>query len=288
MIKVDLVMWTKNGEKTLPLVLKRINRVIPATYTNERVIVDDHSIDNTREIAKSFGWNVIFNEGKGIADAANTALKYVVSEYFISFEQDLLLALDWWKKIPRYLTLPNVVIASGIRLPYKPLALKKVQEYVMERYQRSEKAESFFYGKTLDNTIYKTEIIKQLGGFPKLSISAGIDTVLAHRIHMKGFRWVVDYNVRSTHLREGLKDELDHYYWYGTCAPTLEHILYNRSCNLKGMALRAFFSPVRGFHIAIKKRVPEAIYIYPLIRFSVFSGFLAGRNFMSQDAVFTH
>jgi len=83
-------MWTKNGANTLPSVLKRINEVIPGEFVGQKIIVDDKSTDNTREIAKTFGWTVVFNEGTGISDGVNTALKHVSSEYFISFEQDLL------------------------------------------------------------------------------------------------------------------------------------------------------------------------------------------------------
>ena len=74
-MKVDLVMWTLNGEKTLPLVLSRINEVIPKDIVNQKLIVDDGSNDKTVAIARKYGWNVIKNEGKGISDAANTALK---------------------------------------------------------------------------------------------------------------------------------------------------------------------------------------------------------------------
>ena len=125
--KIDLVMWTKNGAETLPIVLKRINEVIPSEFVDNRVIVDDKSMDDTRNIAEACGWNVVFNEGRGISDSANTALKHVSSEYFISFEQDLFLASDWWRRVPRLLMDPKVAVASGIRLSNQPLALRKLQ-----------------------------------------------------------------------------------------------------------------------------------------------------------------
>jgi glycosyltransferase involved in cell wall biosynthesis len=272
-------MWTKNGANILPLVLKQISEVIPPEFINKRVIVDDQSTDNTREIAKSFGWDVVSNEGKGISDATNTALKHVTSEYFISFEQDLLLARDWWQKIPQHLSDPEVAIASGLRLPNQPLALREIEEYAIERYKRREKdIESFLCGKTLDNTIYKTKVMRQIGGFPKLSISAGVDNVLALRVNLNQFKWKVDYTVKSIHLRKGLRDELAHYYWYGTCSDTLGPLLFKRYANMRPLILRLFFSPLRGLHIAIKKKAPQAVYIYPLIRFVGFKGIFDGRR----------
>ena len=270
-------MWTLNGAETLPFVLKRIGEVIPKSSVNKRVIIDDGSSDNTRETAHSFGWQVISNEGRGISDGANTALKHVESEWFASFEQDLLLSKDWWRRMPAHLNHPRVVVASGIRLPNQPLALRKIQEYVIDRYQRrSTGLESFLYGKTLDNTIYKTEAIKSLGGFPKLSVSAGVDNILAKQISLHGLDWKVDFAVKSTHLRKGLKQELSHYYWYGICSVSLDPLLFRRNVNLNAMILRFLFSPMRGLEIAIKKTSVIAVVYYPLLRFAILKGVIDG------------
>ena len=135
MEKVDLVMWTKNGAETLPSVLTRISEIIPDRSVNEKIVVDDRSSDHTRKIAESFGWTVVFNEGKGISDGANTALKHVTAEYFISFEQDLLLARCWWDKIPPYLNNPKVAAASGMRFADKPVGVNRLQKYVAKKYR---------------------------------------------------------------------------------------------------------------------------------------------------------
>lgn len=273
--KVDLVMWTKNGAETLPIVLKRIGEVIPDEFINNRLIIDDYSIDDTCEIAKSFGWQIIFNKGKGISDGANTALKYVNTERFISVEQDLLLAKDWWINVPPMLEKDKVAVASGVRVPDKPFALKKLQEYTTEVYRlKTQKNASFFYGKTLDNTIYKTAIIKQVGGFPKLRVNAGVDNVLAKKLHDNGYIWEVNFNVKSIHLRQGLMDELKHYYWYGTCRRELSQQLDERGDKLINVLLRTGFSPIRGLQVAYKQKCWQIAYIYPMIRLAAFLGIL--------------
>jgi glycosyltransferase involved in cell wall biosynthesis len=277
--KVDLVMWTKNGAQTLPLVLRRIGQVIPSRYVAKRIIVDDKSEDGTCKIAERFGWQVMGNRGSGISDGANTALEHVAADYFVSFEQDLLLASDWWEKVPPYLLNDKIAAASGIRLPSRPVDLKKTIEYAMERYQKKQTdGEAFFIGKTLDNTIYKTRIVREVGGFPKLSIPAGIDNVLAQRFDQSGFRWRVDYTVKSVHLRNGLRDELKHDYWYGTCFNILVPLLSKKNLNIKPMVLRLLFSPIRGLDIAFKKKAPTAVVIYPLTRLAMLRGVVAGRK----------
>jgi glycosyltransferase involved in cell wall biosynthesis len=286
--KVDLVMWTKNGSQTLPLVLQRIGKVIPNKLVNSRIIVDDQSSDNTREIAETFGWKVYYNEGSGISDGANTALKHVTSEYFISFEQDLLLASDWWNKIPPLLANPKVAAASGMRFADKPIGTKKLQQYVAKKYRgetnisswlRSRQMAAFTLGKTLDNTIYKTRIIRGLNGFPKMPVNAGVDTILAYKLEKEGYHWIVDYNMQSIHLRTGLKQELSHQYWYATQLyaiwQKIEAETRQRPPITKfGIVFRFFTSPVTGLFVALKTKEPSIAYIHPLVRFFYMKGLL--------------
>ncbi len=286
--KVDLVIWTKNGAETLPLVLKRISEVIPRKSVNRRVIVDDRSTDDTRRIAESLGWDVVFNEGNGISDGANTALKHVTSEYFISFEQDLLLARDWWDKIPRSLGNPKVAVASGMRFANKPIGIRKLQQYVAKKYRGETKLESwlkgremaaFTLGKTLDNTIYRTKVVRKIGGFPLLKSSSGVDTILAYLVNQAGYYWVVDYGVQSIHFRRGLKQELEHQYWYAKQLDeiwtTIETEMNRRPPATKFSVMSKFFaSPFTGLFMAWKTREPTISYIHPLLRLYYLKGFL--------------
>jgi len=291
-------MWTKNGEKTLPFVLKRISQVIPDEFVGNRVIADDQSDDGTVEIAKSLGWTVVPNEGTGISKGANITLKHVTSEYFISFEQDLLLSPEWWKKIPAYIENPEVAAASGMRFANKPVGVKKLQQYVAKKYRgetgiaswlRTRKPAAFTLGKTLDNTIYKTKVIKKLGGFPKMYVNAGVDSVLAYKIGNAGYHWVVDYAVQSVHLRQGLKQELEHQYWYATQ-------LYEIWRNIKtetnrpppitksGIFFRFCVSPFTGLFVAFKTKEPTITYIHPLIKFYYVKGLLDASKFTTASA----
>jgi glycosyltransferase involved in cell wall biosynthesis len=286
--KVDLVMWTKNGAETLPFVLKRISEVIPIEFVNNRIIVDDHSSDETRSIAQNFGWQIVFNEGTGISDGANTALKNVESECFVSFEQDLLLARDWWGKIPNFLEDTQVAAASGMRFADKPRGVRKLQQYVAKKYRgeatlaswlRNRKTSAFTLGSTLDNTIYKTEIIKAVGGFPKMQVNAGVDSTLAYKLKQSGYSWIVDYDVQSTHIRKGLKQELQHQYWYGTQLYEIwrkieEDTNQRAPMTAYGVMYRFLISPFTGLFVALKTKEPTITYIHPLIRFYYMKGLL--------------
>jgi glycosyltransferase involved in cell wall biosynthesis len=295
--EVDLVMWTKNGSETLPSVLKRIGEAIAEEFVNSRIIVDDHSTDETHKIAKSFGWQVILNEGNGISDGANTALKHVRSEYFISFEQDLLLAGDWWKKIPPLLENLKVAAASGMRFADKPIGVRKLQQYVAKKYRgeaelaswlRTRQMAAFTLGKTLDNTIYKTQVIKSIGGFPEMRVNAGVDAVLAYKIGQAGYHWVVDYAVQSVHLRQGLKQELQHQYWYATQLCEIWKRIQTETnrpppITKSGIIYRFCISPFTGLFVAVKTKEPTITYIHPLVRFYYMKGLLEASKFTTKS-----
>jgi glycosyltransferase involved in cell wall biosynthesis len=283
---IDIVMWAKNGESTLPMVLQRINQVIPNAEVNQRILVDDNSTDRTAQIAKINGWKVIPNKGTGIGDGANTALDHVTTTYFASFEQDILLSPCWWNLICADLVKAkskslDIAAISGVRISDKPTGLRKLQEYNLKKYlQKSSDNVPYRFFKTLDNTLYKTSIIRQLGGFPRMPKSVGVDNILAAHIHDSGYAWLVDYNIVSTHLRKGLSQELNHNYWYGANYSLLHEIMKWETLTLRSQLPGLLFSPFRGLQVAIMEKNPEIIYIHPCIQLFTFRGIAAGMKNM--------
>jgi len=251
-------------------------------------VADDGSTDDTCKIAGSFGWTVVPNMGKGISDNANTALRNVSSEFFVSFEQDLLLARDWWSKIPPRLNDQKIAVASGMRFASQPEGVRKLQEYVAKKYRgegeldswlRSRQMAAFTLGKTLDNTIYRTAVMRAVGGFPQLPTSSGVDTTLAYVVSQRGYGWFVDYNVQSVHLRRGLKQELSHQYWYAKQLDEMWRKIRAETCMLPpvtriGVVSRFVMSPFTGLLMAWKTREPSIVYVHPLIRLYYLRGYL--------------
>jgi GT2 family glycosyltransferase len=268
--KVDLVMWAKNGAALLPSVLKRIDEVIPDNVVDKKIFVDDNSQDRTVLIAKNYGWQVLQNKKGGVGAGASLAFSNVTNDYFISFEQDVLLARDWWNKIPKHLEREDVAAAQGWRISNHPV-IGKIDEYSMERFRKSL--------CSIDNTIYRTKNIKELGGFPERLKYTGVDAYIHQVILNAGFKWVTDNSIISIHLRKGgLREQVKRYYLYGMDMTLLARenlfIEKNITSGLRRSASIALFSPVRGLEIAVKKNCPQAAYFYPLIRFAHLAGCL--------------
>jgi len=147
-----------------------------------------------------------------------------------------------------------------VRLPVFSKSLLKINEYSLEKARRL----GFPYFKTLDNTIYKTTVIRGLGGFPKTRMI--VDTVLARQIKDAGFKWVVDANTVSIHLKS-LLDEIKSQYFYGK---------FTEDSELAKIVMRAVFSPIRGLQVAWRKKCWEIMFVYPALRMALFLGALRG------------
>jgi len=67
---------TLNSAKTLPFTLKSVEKVIPKECVDQKIMIDAHSTDETQNIGKKFGWNVIDAEKVSIPHQANQALEW--------------------------------------------------------------------------------------------------------------------------------------------------------------------------------------------------------------------
>jgi glycosyltransferase involved in cell wall biosynthesis len=260
-------MWTKNGERFLPEVLKRIDDVIPLENVNKKILVDDHSVDKTTEIAKDFGWSVYKNPKGGIPYGANEALKHVTTPFFISFEQDLLLAKNWWEKIPKHMENSMVVCAQGIRVSTN-ITLRKLEEYAYAR-----KSKGKFQYVSMDNNIFRTKVIREIGGFPT-ACPGCTDTILMKRIiYETPYKWIIDKSVISLHIRPSIKREIQHQYKSALLCSSTPY------CWEQPTPLRAYIrmlatSPLSGLRITLRKSEPNIFWAYPTLRFMALKAFL--------------
>ena len=284
-LKFDIVMWTKNGESTLPVVLKRLETQLEEKgAVEQKIVVDDHSDDDTVSIAASFGWIVVPNKGNGISDGANTALKLVKTECFASFEQDIFLSDDWLARVPPKLESEKIAAVSGMRYPSVPIGLAKLMRYTDLRgiqdedtpWRKSKNPGAFYLGKTLDNTIYKTSVLRKMGGFPNVG-NAGMDVILAFNYARIGYQWAVDYEVKSVHLRRNLVQELKHQYFYGKQVFKISQRTGMPTESFRLMT-RLLKSPLTAFRAVVITKEPTIMYIHPLMIYYFTKGIFEGRK----------
>ena len=78
---VSVIITTKNSSRTLETCLKSIK---DQTYKNiELIVIDNNSIDNTKEIAKKYT-NKVFNYGPERSAQRNFGAKQAKGEYLLT------------------------------------------------------------------------------------------------------------------------------------------------------------------------------------------------------------
>lgn len=243
---VDVCMWAKNGERFLPIVLKRIDDVIGRDI-NQKIFVDDSSTDRSVEIAKSFGWKVYPNIKGYINGGTNEALKHVTTDFFVSFEQDVLLNRNWWNIIQKYMKQKDVAVAQGIRISTNPIygtTEKYTIAHTKPRYH------------TIDNNLYRTEVIKKLGFTEEpWSMASFYDKIINN-----GHKWIVDKNLISIHLRKSLLQDLKH--------RSTIYIKMRRHNEIDNYSLAQLLFSLLLSAKFIKSRNPYVLLTYTLVRLS--------------------
>lgn len=259
-MKVDACIWTKNSSKFLPITLKAFDVAVPKDVLGQRIMVDDHSEDKTIEIGENYGWHTYTNPGIGIASAANEALNHVTTPFFISIEHDVILAKDWFTRLfARIADHHNVAVCQGIRLPTNRTLLAIFGQEVWKSY-------------SIDNNIYRTRVIRRLGGFPGKCRGNHTDGWLKKAVEDAGYEWVIDSSVVSEHIYKGIR-----YYWRKeatirlcTCGCAQQ----GRLGEFPRLFRLAVISPPYGLQIALRHNQPGAIFAYPYHRFRLMQAWL--------------
>lgn len=150
-IKISLCMWTKNSAKYLKPVLMSIEKAIPSECIKDRIIIDDSSEDDTVNIAHGLNWSVYKNLQGGICGGFNQAVKIVDTDYFATFEHDILLAPNWFDCMLEHIEKKDFIVCQGLRIPSHPI-LKALYEQKLKNNLTSE--------TSLDNNLWHAGRVK--------------------------------------------------------------------------------------------------------------------------------
>jgi len=219
-------------------------------------MIDDHSTDASRLVGEAHGWKVFTNTGNGIADAANQALSMVSTDFFMTIEQDILLARNWFSSMSRSI-LADAKVASvqGIRHPTSLTLYAIYHDMDIETH-------------SIDNNVFRTELIREIGGFPKKCILC-TDSWLKLNVEAAGYKWIIKPNVVSGHVRSGVRNELKHKYWQAkTCHCEI------RRLSTHGELHNLLYSPASGVRLAVRFGSPIALFAYPTLQMLLFCAWL--------------
>jgi glycosyltransferase involved in cell wall biosynthesis len=252
-MKVDVVVCAKNSAETLRPVLERVLRYVPV---NRLIVIDGESDDGTVKIAEEFGAEIHSDGGKGLGYARNMALSLVETPIFAFIDADTLIPKNWFSLI-RHFKDPKVAVANGYTFfgRNNPV-LKALSDYQL----RSDRLEP----PSFSNTLVSVRSVVDVGGIRE-DLPSCEDSELHERLSKNGFRWVVDKRIVAHHPRS-LSEHLSHVKWWGR----------GSRATRKPISFHAWYlmkSPASGLKLALKAN-PALLIYYPLLRLSIYMGYL--------------
>ena len=81
--KFSIIIPTRNEEKTIADIIKKVSK-----YSDDIIVVDGHSKDNTRKIAESLKARVILDNGKGKGAALRAAIHHSARSIVLFMDAD--------------------------------------------------------------------------------------------------------------------------------------------------------------------------------------------------------
>ena len=226
--KIDIVITAKNEAFKLQTCCRELVKKVPI---NNLIIVVGESKDNTIEIANKYADIVIEDENKGIGYARSLGLEKVETDYYASVDSDVILSKDWYSWCKDTIQKPCVAACEGYP---KPLGARYAKLQIID-----------FRNPycSLGNTMLKTDAIREVG----MPLNAfGEDHVLKKRLHSRGYKWVVNYDLLSIHLVSDM-DMLRHYIAFGVSLGKNQNTSYWNLTKNVHWSLKEFASEANNF-----------------------------------------
>jgi glycosyltransferase involved in cell wall biosynthesis len=195
-VEITVAVCAKNAEGVITECLESINN---QTVKPERIIVvDDHSEDQTADIARSYGAAVILNEGCQLYDGRNTVLKNCSTELLAFTDADCVLDKQWVANILKVFKEHNDVAGGTGRHP--PLGSNGFAGWLHHQWFIVETEKTgYTKGVIGGNCYFKTEALKKVGGWLSLPYSNAEDVYITTKLTGAGYKLWFDEKIIAHH-----------------------------------------------------------------------------------------
>lgn len=174
--RISVIVPVFNARRTLAQCLEALQRQTDPGY--EVVIVDDHSTDDSREIAKRFveraGFRLVeLSVNKGQAVARNRGAEAATGEILAFVDADVIVPDDWLARHRRLLEEQEVDVVCGgyvVSTGDPPAALFASHEAFFRRLSLPSLR---LRTLTAANCVMHRRVFEEAGGFPEYYVSAG-------------------------------------------------------------------------------------------------------------------
>lgn len=154
----------------------------------EIIVIDDGSIDDTKDVVEGLGVRYIYQEKAGPASARNTGWMNSKGDVICFTDADCIPELDWVSRLVRYYNMNDIgAVAGSYNAHGSSYLLDKFVHYeIRDRHSRMFEYISSF---GTYNVMIKRLVLKATGGFNiEYCNASGEDTDLSYRIIKAGYK----------------------------------------------------------------------------------------------------
>lgn len=199
---VSVVIPVKNGGKTVAQCIRSVQR---SYYRNfEIIVVDDHSSDNSGDIARGLHCTVISApEGSGANNARNTGARKAGGDILMFIDADILVRRETMLEIVETLEEPYIDAVVGIytaRHRHESFVSQYKNLWVRYSYLKSSPAIDWLFGSISG---IKRKAFENLGGFDVglLSRDGHDDIELGKRFSRAKLNIILNMDIEVEHLK---------------------------------------------------------------------------------------
>jgi len=210
MNEVSLYIPCFNAAKTIQFCLEAVFR---QTYPlKEIIIVDDGSTDETIDIVSRYPVRLLRHpDNRGLAEARNTAIRNIDSEFIASLDADCLPDSDWLKQLMKRFNSPTITGAGGRLLEtYSSSVFDLWRSVHMKQYWDKEGEPAFLFGS---NTVFRKDVIVAVGLYNEDFKNNYEDVDICSRLKDKGYVLIYEPRAIAHHLRNDDICSILNSYW---------------------------------------------------------------------------
>lgn len=204
---ISIIIPTKNNGDILGRCLSSIRNMDCPVDELETIIVDGHSEDNTVEIAKKYGCNIIFEDKGTISYARDLGVRYANGEFIAFTDADCIVEKGWLRELVKHFSEGIAAVGGPNITPQDDTNFAKCAGTVLSflskpgaRYGFEENKVMEIYHNPTCNVIYRKKVLEEVGGFNPGLITVD-DEELDYRIRKKGYKILYTPFAKVYHYR---------------------------------------------------------------------------------------
>ena len=207
---LDVIIPTWNSMPEFQRCLKSIKKAFPEDIVNNIIVVDRHSNDDTIEMAKRFGCDIIIND-KSLGCARLDAIIHSSTKWITFIDSDIELPVNWFDKMKKFISDDSVGWVYGRAIADHP-KIKKASLYNLRKELKNKpKLLQFGERACTNNTICLREPLLNVDVGKLKNLSAWEDQLLGQTLQSFGYK-ILEVPVACAHLRQSTHEKFGVYY----------------------------------------------------------------------------